>query len=298
MVDTRGGELITQAVAAHVPLVSIGLPVYNGEKYVRDAIDSLLAQTLVDFELLISDNASTDGTQRICEAYALRDSRVRYLRQRENIGAGRNFEFVLDRARGQFFMWAAHDDEWAANWLEALVSAMRADDFCVRGALRFVREGQVVVERLPPDYWAGQHFRFFLAEETTMNARNFYIYGLFHRLKLRALDRAVLGHHYYPDFLYTFQMLGQGNLRCIGSTYQRYRLHDDNTGPQMMKAQLGWARWVYRVHPASYYRAYLAIAPAEKRWKMRALIPLKHLFNQMHLWFRGFRRVILRTENI
>jgi glycosyltransferase involved in cell wall biosynthesis len=300
MVDTREGDSMAQIAppVTHVPLVSIGLPVYNGEKYVREAIDSLLAQSLTDFELLISDNASTDDTRRICEAYARRDSRVRYLRQPENIGAGRNFEFVLDNARGKFFMWAAHDDAWAANWLEVLVSAIRVDDFCVRGALRFVREGQLVVERLSPDYRAGQHLRFFLAEETTMNARNFYIYGLFHRLKLRALDRAVLCHHYYPDFLYTFQMLEQGSLRCVAGTYQCYRLHGDNTGPQMMKAQLGWARWVYRVHPASYYRSYLAIAPADKRWKMRALIPVKHLFNQMHLWFRGFRRVILRAENI
>lgn len=299
MADRHGGDArVGTSPSNGVPLVSIGLPVYNGENYVREAIDSLLAQTLSDFELLISDNASTDGTRRICEAYARVDNRVRYLRQNENIGAGRNFEYVLDHARGQYFMWAAHDDAWAANWLEVLVKAIRADDFCVRGALRFVRDGQMLVERACPDYQTGQHLRFFLAEETTMNARNFYIYGLFHRLKLLALDRSVLRHHYYPDFLFTFQMIGMGNLRCLGGTYQCYRLHGDNTGPQMMKAQLGWARWLYRVHPASYYRTYVAIAPADKRWKMRALIPVKHLFNQMQLWLRGFRRIVLRAENI
>ena len=281
-----------------VPLVSIGMPVYNGETYVREAIESLLSQTLTDFELLISDNASTDGTQRICEAYAQRDHRVRYVRQNENLGAGRNFEYVLDHTRGQYFMWAAHDDAWAANWLEVLVSGMRADDFCVRGALRFVREGKVVAERVPPDYRAGQHVRFFLAEETTMDARNFYIYGLFRRLELLTVDRTVLREHYYPDFLFTFQMLERGHLRSFDSTHQWYRLHDENTGPRMMKARLGWARWIYWVHPVSYYRSYVAIAPSDKKWKMLALIPVKHVLNQLHLWFRGFRRIVLRAENI
>lgn len=280
------------------PAVSIGLPVFNGENYVREAIDSLLAQTFTDFELLVSDNASTDQTQSICEAYALRDPRVRYVRQDKNLGAGRNFEFVLDHARGTYFMWAAHDDTWAANWLEVLVAAIRVDDFSVRGALHFVRDGETVVERMTPNYRRGEHLRFFLAEETTMDARNFYIYGLFDRLRLLELDRAALGSCYYPDFLFTFQMLNKGNLRSIPGTYQCYRLHSDNTGPQMMKERLGLARWLYRVHPGVYYRQYLAISPPDKRWMMAMLIPVKHVLNQLHLWYRGFRRVVLRAENI
>jgi len=75
------------------------MPVYNGEKYIREALDSLLAQTFTDFELIISDNASTDGTQVICEEYAARDPRIRYVRQRENRGAVANFRFVLDSIR-------------------------------------------------------------------------------------------------------------------------------------------------------------------------------------------------------
>ena len=131
-----------------------------------------------------------------------------------------------------------------------------------------------------------------------MDARNFYIYGLFDRLKLLELDRVALDSYYYPDFLFTFQMLDKGHLRAIPTTHQLYRLHDDNTGTQMMKQRLGLARWVYRVHPAAYYRQYLAIAPADKRWTMRMLIPIKHVLNQLHLWYRGFRRAVLRAENI
>jgi glycosyltransferase involved in cell wall biosynthesis len=94
----------------NTPKVSIGMPVYNGEKYIREALDSLLAQTFTDFELIISDNASTDRTEAICLEYAKNDSRIRYVRQDENKGMDANSKFVLDEARGEYFMWAAHDD--------------------------------------------------------------------------------------------------------------------------------------------------------------------------------------------
>src|SRR5688572_3563508 len=74
----------------HVPLVSIGLAVYNGEKYLREAIDSILAQTFTDYELIISDNASTDSTPEICQEYAARDLRIRYHRNATNIGGANN----------------------------------------------------------------------------------------------------------------------------------------------------------------------------------------------------------------
>ena len=93
-----------------VPLISVGMPVFNGEAYLAEAIDSILAQTCSDFELLISDNASQDGTAEICTEYARRDSRVRYFRQRKNIGASRNYNFLFQRSRGQYFKWAAAGD--------------------------------------------------------------------------------------------------------------------------------------------------------------------------------------------
>src|SRR5688500_6871770 len=94
------------------PIVTIGMPVFNGEASVRQAIECLLGQTFAEFELIISDNASRDGTEAICREYAASDSRVRYIRQNENLGVLANFEFVLDQAGGEFFMWAAADDEW------------------------------------------------------------------------------------------------------------------------------------------------------------------------------------------
>jgi glycosyltransferase involved in cell wall biosynthesis len=105
------------AGAGAAPPVSIGMPVYNGERYVGEAIDSVLAQTDGDFELIVSDNASRDRTEAICRDYAARDRRVRFYRARENRGASWNFERVFRLARGRYFRWCAADDRWEPELL-------------------------------------------------------------------------------------------------------------------------------------------------------------------------------------
>jgi glycosyltransferase involved in cell wall biosynthesis len=109
------------------PIVSIGLPVYNGARFLRRSLDALLGQTLTDFELIVSDNASTDATPDIAAEYAARDSRVRYLRSATNAGAEANFLRVLRAASGKYFMWAGCDDWWAPSFVEHMVSALDAD---------------------------------------------------------------------------------------------------------------------------------------------------------------------------
>jgi len=106
------------------PQVSIGMPVYNGEPFIREALDSLLAQTFTDFELIISDNASTDGTEVICREYELKDDRIRYVRQAENRGPTANFQFVLDEAVGEYFMWAAADDRRHPDFVDLAVKVL------------------------------------------------------------------------------------------------------------------------------------------------------------------------------
>lgn len=112
-------------------MVSVGIPVYNGQNYLAVAIESVLAQTFADFELVISDNDSTDATQEICEAYAARDPRIRYLRQPQNRGAGFNYNFVFHEARGQYFKWLAHDDWLAPDNLKASVAALEGNPSAV-----------------------------------------------------------------------------------------------------------------------------------------------------------------------
>lgn len=101
--------------------LSIGMPIYNGAEFLRDAIESILNQTFQDFELIISDNASTDDTMSICQDYAAQDPRIRYFRQETNIGAGPNFNFVFDQATAEYFKWAAHDDVLLPRHLETCV---------------------------------------------------------------------------------------------------------------------------------------------------------------------------------
>jgi glycosyltransferase involved in cell wall biosynthesis len=109
-----------------VPYVSVGLPVYNGERFVARAAESVLSQTFADLELIISDNGSTDRTEEICRSIAGRDPRVRYHRNVKNVGAARNFNRVFELARGRYFRWAAHDDLCRPAFLARCVEVLDA----------------------------------------------------------------------------------------------------------------------------------------------------------------------------
>src|SRR5260370_10566620 len=108
------------------PRVSIGVPVYNGENFLRETLDSLLAQTFEDFELIISDNGSTDNTPHICREYALRDNRVSYHRCDINRGFSWNNNHVFQLAQGEYFKWADHDDLCAPEYLERCITVLDA----------------------------------------------------------------------------------------------------------------------------------------------------------------------------
>ena len=110
-----------------MPRVSVGMPIFNSARFIRQAVDSVLGQLFTDFELIISDNASTDDTSVICQEYAMRDKRIRYFRQGENKGAHFNFNFVLAQARGEYFMWAAYDDKWDSTCLLKYTSVLDDD---------------------------------------------------------------------------------------------------------------------------------------------------------------------------
>ena len=109
------------------PLVTIGLPVYNSERYLRQSIDSLLAQTYSNFVLVISDNASTDGTAAICQRYAAADPRVRYHRNPQNIGNPSNFNRVFELSTTPFLKWSTSDDFWMPTFLERAMEVMERD---------------------------------------------------------------------------------------------------------------------------------------------------------------------------
>ena len=105
-------------------LVSIGVPVYNAENFVEEALNSLVRQTWTNLEIIISDNASTDRTEEICRRFAASDSRIRYYRNDVNIGAGKNYNRVFELSRGEYFKWAAHDDVCAPRFIEQCAVAL------------------------------------------------------------------------------------------------------------------------------------------------------------------------------
>ena len=106
------------------PRVSIGVPVYNGEDYLADTLESLIGQTYTDIEIIVCDNASTDATREIAEAYAAKDARVRYVRNPENIGAARNYNRCVELARGEYFRWAPADDLAEPTLVERCVEVL------------------------------------------------------------------------------------------------------------------------------------------------------------------------------
>lgn len=276
------------------PVVSIGMPVYNGDRYLREALDSLLTQTFDDFELIISDNASTDDTKEICLEYASKDSRIRYIRQDVNQGATFNFEFVLAEAFGTFFMWAAHDDTWDKNWLEVLVAGITEADMAIRGVTRVIDpKGGLVSTPAVKSFKRMQVFRVFLDNER--NGKVFHIYGLFWRAKLLRVPFDISEPApYAADVIFIFQLIQHGDLRCIEQTAQNYRDHDISAGRIQARKENSFIRLVCLAHNLDFYKFHMKAAPRQYRLLITLLVPIKMLKTQAELWLRGFMHLIFR----
>ncbi|MSP43449.1 MAG: glycosyltransferase family 2 protein [Alphaproteobacteria bacterium] len=174
------------------PVISIGMPVYNGGAHLAEALESLLAQTFRNFEIILSDNCSTDATPGIIADYAARDGRIHAVRQRENIGGLPNFRFVLEAANGEYFMWAAYDDWHDPNYLAALHGALADNPALQMAAPRIVRirvDGSVAgVSEVPPMPGAARIRRVMAMLSASAGGM---FYGLYRREAIRsAFDRA------------------------------------------------------------------------------------------------------------
>ena len=108
----------------NIPRLTIGIPVYNGEKFLHKKLKSVLSQTFTDFQIIISDNASTDSTEKICKEYESSDKRIKYVRQKNNIGSRENFFFVLQQAKTEYFVWTAVDDLISERFLEECIKKL------------------------------------------------------------------------------------------------------------------------------------------------------------------------------
>ncbi len=153
------------------PRVTIGIPVYNGENFLEQAIVSILGQTFTDFELIISDNASSDETEDISRSYETQDERIRYVRNAHNLGAAKNFNQLVNLAKGEYFKWAAHDDAYGPELLDRCVSVLDTDDSIILcySLVQVIDERNNFLNNLPAKpylTWAKLHKRFF---ETVCN---------------------------------------------------------------------------------------------------------------------------------
>jgi glycosyltransferase involved in cell wall biosynthesis len=203
------------------PLLSIGLFLYNGEKFLAAAIESILNQTFKDFELIISDNCSTDRSGDICRYYAARDERIRYYRNDRNMGAGWNLRRVYELATGKYFKQAAHDDMIQQDYLRLCVDALEADDSLVlaHSLTRVIDEAGQFVENYDDGLRTGSFNPVVRARELLLRGRSAYpIFGVIrmealhklppqgsytHSARVLLLQLGLLGRYYeVPEYLF------------------------------------------------------------------------------------------------
>ncbi|HSI62399.1 MAG TPA: glycosyltransferase family 2 protein [Candidatus Saccharimonadia bacterium] len=216
-------------------VVSIGIPVFNGEKHIAQALDSALAQDYPNLEIIVSDNASTDGTRRICKDYARRDSRIRYHRNSENLGVGRNFEKVLQRATGEYFTWLASDDVLSCtNYISELAGYLdqnRDVVLCGCSMKVFVDEDPldirafVLTRVFPEQEWKEARKEFFRWPQTD---HHFVIYGLYRRealLKVPINGRNHLGRPVVLDMEFPILSIlcNHGRIVALPEVLRGYR---------------------------------------------------------------------------
>jgi len=270
-------------------IVSIGMPVYNGEDYIREALDSLLAQTFTEFELIISDNASTDNTRTICSEYAARDSRIRYFRQHTNIGAYGNFLAVLAMASTSYFMWAAADDRWDPDWLAALLRQLNGDVSIAFGcAVPFLDSGKLG-SRFALKSLVGpagvRMLRYYMWWES--GAKACAIYGLYRTSELRKVAHDVLagmtGERWGADVVLVFAMLGRGCLRVDPTVvlYKRVR-NISGSAPRRRAGLLGSPVELFLASSRNQWFPYLSALvrhshPGGTRWAVLAAAPVRYV---------------------
>ena len=217
--------------APQSPRVSIGLPVFNAERYLEEAIDSLLAQTFTDFEIVIADNASTDATAAICRRYAASDSRIRYHRNEVNVGAAANFDLVFELSQpSEYFKWAAGDDLCTPDFLERCVTLLDADSGAVLAYPRtrlIDADGEVTGEydvKLETDSENPvRRFRFLMRGH-----KCFEIFGLIRRHELA--QTPLMGAYSHGDGVLLARLALQGRFEEIPECLFLSRRHAEQSG--------------------------------------------------------------------
>jgi glycosyltransferase involved in cell wall biosynthesis len=228
-----------------MPAITIGMPVYNGEQYLVAALENLLEQTFTDFEIIISDNCSTDGTVTVIKDFAARDDRIRLACQASNIGALANFSFVLEQANSKYFLWRACDDVSDPNYLETLFQALQDAPHCALSTPTVVRKRMDGAESA----------RIKFPDVTTLSSKNRvrcllrnasagWMYGLFRRADLvQSFANANVGFPYpwAQDHLIVLRFIL--NDQVTGSNATTFYHLETGTSAEAYRPQSLGERW-------------------------------------------------------
>ncbi len=284
------------------PLVSIGMPLYNEGKHLRQSLDCLLAQDFQDFELIISDNSSCDGTQNICLEYAGRDGRIRYYRNELNAGFVENFNRVFRLSSGEYFMWAAGHDLWARRFISRCVEILQQDPtvvLCYPQLVLIDRDGKELglgeKSRFTDTRNLSLFLRFNLAAWGSGNSNK--IYGLIRASALgeTRLSRKVLG----PEYVLLTELALLGSFAFIPEVlfYSRMKWGDEN----MRKER--WIRFFRMADPETEvrriwfpylslsYEQLLGVTHARLGYGRKVLLMLGVIL----AYFGGYRRYLPRN---
>lgn len=231
------------------PRVAIGLPVFNGENYLAEALDSILSQSFSDFELLISDNASTDRTAEICQEYAARDDRIRYIRQDRNIGGPANYDFVFHATESPYFKWFAHDDLIGERFLETCVAELDANPDAIGAIPAEIRDidptGETTLvttnDMDPGGASTAQRFRHYVMQGYH-NPSFSPLFSLYRRSALAGSQ--LYGDYRASDRVLTCEMLLHGRIVSTEGSYLSIRRHPEQFTSNYHQGDDYWAAWL------------------------------------------------------
>jgi glycosyltransferase involved in cell wall biosynthesis len=208
--------------------------VYNGARYLSQCLDSLLAQTYPDLEILISDNASTDGTEDICRVYCERDERVRYYRQPRNLGLAGNYRFLVEAAGGELFKWAAYDDVCAPEFVERCVAALDRSptDVLAYPTTRFIDDAGELMSR--PDFsvrWRNHPRALGRLDDILADTNRAFCKWQFGLIRRDALQRTgLIGNFDGSDLVFVFELAVLGGFARVDEPLFYLRIHQGTSG--------------------------------------------------------------------
>lgn len=248
------------------PLVSIGIPTYNRAEGLERALRSALAQDYGAVEIVVSDDASTDATESLMLPLAGQERRLRYVRQQRNLGHARNFQALLDAARGEYFMWLSDDDWIDPTYVSACMAVLSSDPgySLVGGLARYYTDGRHVVDERPTDLLSARPASRVLEYLARVNV-NGVLFGVARRADLRELSfREQVG----GDWLLVAGLAATGRVRTLPGVHIHRSLDGLSSDRQELGESLGMSGWRARQHHfavAAGFAREIATAPAYAR---------------------------------